>query len=78
MEYDLVSITDVCGPTAWDPNIQALGAVYLSHQYVQVLSPSLPLYFNELDAHSMQNLLRFKTALRRLFRSLCTIYENPN
>ena len=24
VEYDLVSITDVCGPTAWDPNIQAL------------------------------------------------------
>ena len=22
--YDLVPIHDVCGPTAWDPNIQAL------------------------------------------------------
>ena len=24
LEYDIVPITDVYGPTAWDPNIQAL------------------------------------------------------
>ena len=24
VEYDMVAITDVCGPTGWDPNIQAL------------------------------------------------------
>lgn len=60
------------------PNIQALGAIYLSDQYVEVLSPSLPLYFNEYDTRSMENLLQFMTALRRLFRSLCTVYKKPN
>ncbi|KAJ3887214.1 hypothetical protein GG344DRAFT_80954 [Lentinula edodes] len=29
------------------PNVQALGAVYLTDQYVEVLSPSLPLYFSD-------------------------------
>ncbi|KAJ4469929.1 hypothetical protein C8J55DRAFT_479485 [Lentinula edodes] len=60
------------------PNIQALGAVYLTDQYVEVLSPSLPLYFSEYDTHSMENLLRFMTALRNLFRSLLKVYEKPN
>ncbi|KAJ3808326.1 hypothetical protein F5876DRAFT_78853 [Lentinula aff. lateritia] len=49
------------------PNVQALGAVYLTNQYVEVLSPSLPLYFSE-----------FMTALRNLFRSLLKVYEKPN
>lgn len=60
------------------PNVQALGAVYLADQYVEVLSPSLPLYFSEYDTRSMEHLLRFMTALRRLFRSLLTIYKKPN
>lgn len=60
------------------PNVQALGAVYLSKQYVEVLSPSLPLYFNEYDSPAMCTLIRFLTALRRLFNSLCDIYKNPN
>jgi hypothetical protein len=60
------------------PNIQALGAVHLMEQYVEVLSPSLPLYFSEYDIHAFENLIRFMTALRRLFRSLCNVYDNPN
>ncbi|GAW01818.1 hypothetical protein LENED_003433 [Lentinula edodes] len=60
------------------PNVQALGAVYLTDQYVEVLSPSLPLYFSEYDTRSMENLLRFMTALRNLFRSLLKVYEKPN
>lgn len=44
--------------------------VDLVELYVEPLSPSLPLYFNEYDKVSMENLLRFMAALRRLFRSL--------
>lgn len=64
--------------TATGPNIQALGAVYLSEQYVEVLSPSFPLYFSEYDDITMINLNRFMNALRRLFRSLCAVYEKPD
>ncbi|KAJ3896430.1 hypothetical protein GG344DRAFT_72260 [Lentinula edodes] len=58
------------------PNVQ--GAVYLTDQHVEVLSPSLPLYFSEYDTRSMENLLRFMTTLRNLFRSLLKFYEKPN
>ncbi|KAF5347362.1 hypothetical protein D9757_015170 [Collybiopsis confluens] len=57
------------------PNIQVLGAVCLAEPYIEVLSPSLPLYFNEYDAQAMESLIRFMGALRRLFRSLLTTYE---
>ncbi|KAF5377990.1 hypothetical protein D9757_009837 [Collybiopsis confluens] len=57
------------------PNIQVLGAVCLDEPLIEVLSPSLPLYFNEYDTPAMENLIRFMGALRRLFRSLLEIYE---
>ncbi|KAJ3876009.1 hypothetical protein F5051DRAFT_430107 [Lentinula edodes] len=60
------------------PDVQALGAVYLTDQYVEVLSRSLPLYFSEYDTRSMENLLRFITALRNLFRSLLKVDEKSN
>ncbi|KAF5368670.1 hypothetical protein D9757_010208 [Collybiopsis confluens] len=59
------------------PNIQVLGAVWLADQYVEVLSPSLPLYFNEFDTEAFERLLRFMTSLRTLFRSLLEIYQDP-
>lgn len=55
-----------------------MGAVNTSETYVEPLSSSIPLYFNEFDTASMENLIRFMTALRRLFRSLCAIYQKPN
>ncbi|KAJ3846773.1 hypothetical protein EV368DRAFT_88543 [Lentinula lateritia] len=39
------------------PNVQALGAVYLTNQYVEVLSPSLPLYFSEFTKSQTNTLL---------------------
>ncbi|KAF5370410.1 hypothetical protein D9757_013134 [Collybiopsis confluens] len=60
------------------PNIQVLGAVCLAEPYIEVLSPSLPLYFNEYDAQAMENLIRFMGGLRRLFRSILTVYEKKS
>ncbi|KAF9062703.1 hypothetical protein BDP27DRAFT_1336206 [Rhodocollybia butyracea] len=59
------------------PNIQALGAVNTGEIYVEPLSSSVPLYFNEFDSTSMEILIRFMSALRRLFRSLHAIYQKP-
>jgi hypothetical protein len=59
------------------PNIQVLGAVYLAAEYVEVLSPSIPLYFNPYNSSAMEGLLRFMTALRHLFQSICKVYEHP-
>ncbi|KAJ3858930.1 hypothetical protein EV359DRAFT_87023 [Lentinula novae-zelandiae] len=60
------------------PNVQALGAIYLTNQYVEVLSPLLLLYFNKYETRSMENLLRFMTALQNLFCSLLKVYKKPN
>lgn len=46
--------------------------------YVEPLSPSIPLCFNEFDTGFMENLIRFMTALRRIFCSLDAIYQNPS
>jgi len=54
-----------------------LGAVYLAAEYVEVLSASIPLYFNPYNTSAMADLLRFMTALRRLFQSICKVYEHP-
>ncbi|KAF4607398.1 hypothetical protein EYR38_001469 [Pleurotus pulmonarius] len=59
------------------PNIQVYGGVWLSKGYVEVLSHSLPLHFNEFDTEAIEDLLRFLTALRGLFQSLCEVYRNP-
>lgn len=59
------------------PNIQVYGGVWLLKGYVEVLSHSLPLHFNEFDTEAIEDLLRFMTALRGLFESLCEVYRNP-
>lgn len=53
------------------PNVQAIGAVNTGETYVEPLS-------SEFDTPSMENLIRFMTALRRLFRSLYAVYKKPN
>ncbi|KAF5335612.1 hypothetical protein D9757_015360 [Collybiopsis confluens] len=63
--------------TCTGPNIQVLGVVWLAEQYVEVLSPSFPLHFNEFDTPSFENLLRFMTSLCSLFRSLLDLYKYP-
>ncbi|KAF7419402.1 hypothetical protein PC9H_001992 [Pleurotus ostreatus] len=59
------------------PNIQVYGGVWLLKGYVEVISHSLPLHFNEFDTEAIEDLLRFMTALRGLFESLCEVYRNP-
>ncbi|KAE9388589.1 hypothetical protein BT96DRAFT_1025391, partial [Gymnopus androsaceus JB14] len=60
------------------PYVQAIGAVDIGETYVEPISSSIPLYFNEFDTASLENLLRFMTALRHLFRSLYAVYQKPN
>ncbi|KAF5378381.1 hypothetical protein D9757_010881 [Collybiopsis confluens] len=60
------------------PNVQVLGVVWLAKQYVEVLSPSFPLHFNEFDTQAFENLLRFMTSLRTLFQALLKLYQEPD
>jgi hypothetical protein len=73
----LLTLLDLISHYFTGPNIQVLGAVYLAAEYVEVLSPSIPLYFNPYNTSAMTDLLRFMTALRRLFQSICEVYEHP-
>lgn len=59
------------------PNIQALGTVNTGEIYIEPLSSSVPLYFNEFDSTSMEILIRFMSALHHLFHSLHMIYQKP-
>jgi hypothetical protein len=73
----LLTLLDLISHYFTGPNIQVLGAVYLAAEYVEVLSHSIPLYFNPYNTSAMADLLRFMTALRRLFQSICKVYEHP-
>ena len=73
----LLTLLDLISHYFTGPNIQVLGAVYLAAEYVEVLSHSIPLYFNPYNTSAMADLLRFMTALRRLFQSIWKVYEHP-
>jgi hypothetical protein len=49
----------------------------LEKGYINILSRPEPLYYNRHEVQPMKDLLRFLTALRQLYQSICEVYRHP-
>ncbi|KAJ4492088.1 hypothetical protein C8J55DRAFT_502975 [Lentinula edodes] len=60
-----------------DPNIQILGGVMTDRPQIEVLTPSVPMYFHVSNQDLFLDLARTLTALNILFGDLGKLYDNP-
>ncbi|KAJ3925174.1 MAG: hypothetical protein NXY57DRAFT_116039 [Lentinula lateritia] len=59
------------------PNIQILGGVMTDRPQIEVLTPSVPMYFHVSNQELFLDLARTLTALNVLFVDLGKVYNNP-
>ncbi|KAJ3912694.1 hypothetical protein F5877DRAFT_53654 [Lentinula edodes] len=59
------------------PNIQILGGVMTDRPQIEVLTPSVPMYFHVSNQDLFLDLARTLTALNILFVDLGKLYDNP-